>query len=275
MASWTPARLHAFKPVGRCIYCGNKDRRLGKEHVIPLGLGGRIILPNSSCIVEDSKDNPSCSDITREIERLCQRDMLGNLRMRLDMPTRNPKQRPDKINIGVGDGDGVAWTHKSTIEIPVLDFPRALFLPVFHPPRIITKDTDPDWLGDTWEYIDRDDLEAFHSKYNIWPELAHMHPLYFCRMIAKIAHAWTVGVEGIDGFEPLLLDFILGKTNVIRDYIGCLPELPPKTEAIRKHALTTDYYRIDDIEYVGSNVRLFSDLGAPEYVVIVGKRLPK
>ena len=34
--------------VGSCIYCGATDQ-LTDEHIIPLALGGRFVLPDSSC----------------------------------------------------------------------------------------------------------------------------------------------------------------------------------------------------------------------------------
>jgi hypothetical protein len=270
--SWTPSKLHVFDPVCQCVYCGNRERKLGKEHVVPFGLGGRIILPKSSCISPDPKNNPACSDITREIEQQCLRPMLGNLRIRLDMPTRNPDERPDFVQVNAGRGGGVNWQHERSLDIPIGDFPRALALPTLAPPRIITKDRDGDWGGDIWTHIVEKDLDDFHVKYDCWPEVARVHPLFFFRMIAKIAHAWTCGVEGAQNFRPLLTDLILGKTEVIRDFIGGEPTTPP-AEPGRSHSLRTDYYRIDGADYVGANVRLFNDFGAPEYIVIVGERL--
>jgi hypothetical protein len=270
--TWTQSKLHVFDPVGQCIYCGNRDRKLGKEHVVPFGLGGRIILPKASCISEDPKNDPACSDITREIEHHCQRPMLGNLRIRLDMPTRNPEERPDFVHVNVGRGDGDNWHHEKSLEIPIGDFPRALCLPTLAPPRVLTKDTAGDWNGSVWTHIVEEDLHDFHAKYGCWPEVAKVHPLFFFRMIAKIAHAWTSGVEGIQAFRPLLTDLILGKNEAIRDFIGGEPTTLP-AEPGRSHSLRTDYYKIDGVDYVGANVRLFSDFGAPEYIVIVGERL--
>ena len=38
-----------FTPVGRCIYCGGTksadDSPLTDEHIIPAGMGGRLVLP--------------------------------------------------------------------------------------------------------------------------------------------------------------------------------------------------------------------------------------
>jgi len=37
-----------FASQGACIYCGSSDD-LTDEHVVPYGLGGKMILPKSSC----------------------------------------------------------------------------------------------------------------------------------------------------------------------------------------------------------------------------------
>ena len=41
----TKQRLIVYQPVGRCIYCGSTEPPLGKEHIIPYGLGGPFIFP--------------------------------------------------------------------------------------------------------------------------------------------------------------------------------------------------------------------------------------
>gem|GEM_PF-1646012 len=56
----------SYRPVGRCIYCGSPEwsagqvRKLGDEHIIPEGLGGKLLLPEASC-----KD---CEGLTSKFE---------------------------------------------------------------------------------------------------------------------------------------------------------------------------------------------------------------
>jgi hypothetical protein len=41
----TPLENLRFQPVGTCIYCGisGKKSKLGKEHIIPLSMGGKLV----------------------------------------------------------------------------------------------------------------------------------------------------------------------------------------------------------------------------------------
>jgi hypothetical protein len=43
---------------------------------------------------------------------------------------------------------------------------------------------------------------------------------YFARVLAKIAHAYTVFFVGLDGFAPFLPDVILGKSEDVGRYVG-------------------------------------------------------
>jgi len=53
MASAThPAKFpypsKVYKPLDRCLYCAETEN-LSKEHIIPLGFGGELIVPRASC----------------------------------------------------------------------------------------------------------------------------------------------------------------------------------------------------------------------------------
>src|SRR5687767_2343716 len=63
--------------------------RFEKEHIIPFGLDGNLVLPNASC--------DQCSAITAKFEQTCLRTMLGPARIRLGLRTRRPKSRPKEL----------------------------------------------------------------------------------------------------------------------------------------------------------------------------------
>ncbi len=74
-----PSEKKVYSAIGRCIYCGAENVTLTDEHIIPFGLGGNWILPKSSC--------KACATITGQFEQFCLRSMLGNTRIRLNLPT--------------------------------------------------------------------------------------------------------------------------------------------------------------------------------------------
>jgi hypothetical protein len=80
-----------YAPVGRCIYCGSTKGPLGKEHIVPYGLGGTFILPRASC--------QRCSSITGQYEGWCLRVMFGVLRYQANIPTRRPNTRPTHVEL--------------------------------------------------------------------------------------------------------------------------------------------------------------------------------
>src|SRR6186713_2037472 len=98
MPSFMAAAAKTYPPVGKCIYCGTSKGKLSDEHIVPLGLGGKTILPEASCSV--------CADITSAIEGHCQGRMLGPLRIGLNYPTRHKKRRAKTppIQLEVVDG---------------------------------------------------------------------------------------------------------------------------------------------------------------------------
>jgi hypothetical protein len=42
----------------------------------------------------------------------------------------------------------------------------------------------------------------------------------FCRLLAKVGHAYLVATVGLGGYEPLLPEIILGRSNHLSHYVG-------------------------------------------------------
>lgn len=100
-----------YPKVDRCIYCGVDNFELTDEHIIPLGLGGNWILPKSSC--------RECATITGRVEQFCLRQMLGNIRLRLNFPTRRRKDRPNELPVEFLRSDGTT----GEVIVPVQEIP--------------------------------------------------------------------------------------------------------------------------------------------------------
>jgi HNH endonuclease len=111
-------RRKVFPPVGRCIYCGTSTGELTDEHIIPLALGGNMVLPQASC--------RDCAKITGQIEGFnleARRGIFGPLRLRLKLPTRHPKKRPENVEYDITDSGGKT----RTISVSAYDVPLAFF----------------------------------------------------------------------------------------------------------------------------------------------------
>src|SRR5271166_1618447 len=95
-----------FDPVNRCIYCGNTNvAGLTREHIVPIGLGGGLILPKASCC--------KCQDVIKAIETRCQRGQLLPYRRQFGL-VRHPKELPETTKVRV-DGED---RHVDPQEIP-------------------------------------------------------------------------------------------------------------------------------------------------------------
>jgi len=57
--------------IGECVYCGAKEN-LANEHIVPLALGGNLVLQNASC--------RSCAKITGKFEQRVLRGFMMDAR---------------------------------------------------------------------------------------------------------------------------------------------------------------------------------------------------
>ncbi len=263
------AELTVYQPVWRCIYCGIAPTRkgaLGKEHIIPQGLGGTLILPRASC--------RSCEDITKRFERECLRKMFREVRGHLNIPAkpRRPKQRPSEFRIGFtekGKEKARRW-----LDVPIEAHPFSFSLPGF-PAAGILEGRKRDHKA-TIEKIHTYLGQSFHQKMrHIGANAAFtLFPIgEFFQLLAKIGHAYAVAEIGLSHFSPLLVDLILGRDDHLGHHIGTETKNPGgNTTKLHTLALTSARDANGD-ELIVVNVRLFARLSAPPYHVVVGRPL--
>jgi hypothetical protein len=118
-----------FPPVGSCIYCRTKEGQMTDEDVIPFGLGGTLVLPKSSC--------KRCAKETARIERTIQRMMLGPFRIRLGLPTRRPKDRPQELELQILMDGKLIKKNVNVASFPLIYHTVSNYSPLIHliPPR--------------------------------------------------------------------------------------------------------------------------------------------
>ncbi|MGO9006746.1 MAG: hypothetical protein ACLQIQ_09280 [Beijerinckiaceae bacterium] len=253
-----------YKPVWYCIYCSDgivkqaTKRKLGKEHIIPHGLGGVAILPRSSC--------KKCEAITGKVETMCQHMMFGPVRIRLGLQTRNPDDRPTKLTLGFLHRNG----RLESRTIPASDYPLAIPGLKLPPPGILTGSEPHDrQVGEIFIRLPTDDHKRWLAEDGPAVRLASFNNHVFCQMLAKIAHSYAVAEWGFHSFEPLLLDLILGRSETASYWVGGdMTVSAPEPAGLHRLQLKREI--ISNIEYVIAYITLFCNLGMPEYRIVVG-----
>jgi hypothetical protein len=254
-----------FEAVNECIYCGSKNS-LSREHIVPYGLHGDLVLLKSSC--------PDCARITSEIERSVLKGTLGVLRTRHKFRSQKDKKRrkPSEITITKHSDFG-----DENIVVPLDDLPTSSWtLPLIGP------------AGLAWpvkfELLTKDDV----LKYQITEADAEIalrlaggkHPVSlpqvridlnkFYRFIAKIAHSYATAILGHGSFEPLLPAVIRGEIEMVRVFVGGNEEIDPPEDFLYELSVGTLTAHTGK-RYIAVKVRLFSHLGTPTYHAIVAE----
>lgn len=254
-----------FESVESCVYCGSLEE-LTDEHVIPLGLGGKIILPNSSC--------SECSTITSVFELTCLRKMYGPLRQLYSLPSRRKKLQPKKIPLKVKFTPTDEWQY---IPIEQSEYPFLITFPYFKMPELISNampsgrkgaKTDRLWIRGASAYENfKGHLQRVTEQlkvHSIMPEsTAYMEE--FCQLLAKIGHSYAIGKLGNNKFKYLLTNIILN-----REFSKC-PDVIGSLENDEKPSAELHEISLKIIEkFVVVRIRLLAKLGTPTYFVVAG-----
>jgi len=265
-----PWSSEKFAPVGRCIYTRDGEIHNGPftdEHIIPFGLlpkGGDWFLPESSC--------EACAGITKKSEDMCLRSTLGLFRAQLDLKTRRKKDRnkPRQVIFKRPDGSSeIKEMHHN-------DLPKYCIGFKWPAPGILR-----DQPSSTYEYdgeltigYPQGEVEKFiPDQHGI--HLGRIRMLDFARMLAKIAHSYAFAKCGIDTFQPMLLDLILGRTENAPYLVGGDASGSPPDQPEILHDIYPVGCRVEPsgAEYLLVAIRLFAFIGMPRYHVVVGKKL--
>jgi hypothetical protein len=247
-----------FDPVGRCIYCGTTHGVLTDEHIIPLGLGGKHILPKASC-------SETCNPITGRFEGVVQRTIYGDFRMRQKLPTRHKKDRPKLRTIQTADG---------AKQVPTDEFPAPMW--VYHfgicglllnaPPTL-------DVSNGTVSTMTEHRLESYIAEHK-WDARLKMtyQPNEFRRMILKAGYGFAVAVLGYDGFHRTSIPYIMKPGANLSYLVGQNTKIEPPV--IDGWHVPQIYFRkssVPTLMHVVAEIRLFGSLPTPTYHAVVGQ----
>ena len=245
--------------VNQCIYCGRKGVTLSDEHIISVAIGGKWILPKSSC--------KRCSKITGKLEGHCFRGTLIGFRAIHNITGRRPKEMPKELPLVIVKRDG----RVEIDNLPITKYPAFLLLPQLNEtPTILTNKTpDADKKIDVWGTVfNSDTLDNYR---NSQAGFVPINLGKWLRMLAKIAHSYAIAQLGVNGFKPLLTKLIRGHDNFPTHYIGCLGEaITAKEDFLHRLDLITLNDDKNAIKFIVVNLRLFANFGSPQYHIVVG-----
>lgn len=255
--------------IDRCIYCGAtpRDAELTDEHIVLFALGGTYVLAKATCT--------KCQEITKLTEERVLRHVntIGMARVRLDIRTRRPKQRKQPYRTRIERPESVG----ETVHIPPDQLPALVVLPRFELPGLLVgrEDTEEIPIAEWWGFsFDSDYDEKMKTLGGQFGKgsvgLGHLRLDELARMLAKIAHGAAVWLIGSGNFAPLLPDLIRKERNDLSVFVGGSPERPPPEPKHVKLAL--NWLDSPHGELLVAAVWLFPLLGAPVFLVVVGRR---
>lgn len=203
--------LVRYPPVGSCIYCGRTNpaplQRFTDEHVLPLGFGGTMVLPEASCM--------RCQRIiNKEIEAPILSGDWGYFREKYRLPSRGKSAR---THVTVRSVNG------RNIKIPVDDFPGIAPIWRLGTARLLSQ-TDqeqgrqPLIIGDS----KGDEDSACKIAYPEWGGTYSMRVRYdaFARLLAKIAYGFVVASQGTGWLRESITPIILGEAEDFSTHVG-------------------------------------------------------
>ncbi len=261
------AQNQVLGTIGKCIYCGVTDSPLSDEHILPLGLGGKWVLRRASC--------GQCQDITSQIELSVLRVTLLPVRAKADLPTRHRKRRPQEFPLTIEIGG-----REVTVNVPVDKYPALLTLPRFKLPAYV--DRRPYTKGIELDGLYHKVLGGRQCLLELGKELkadslsitvsysASEGGFHFARLLGKIAYGLAIAQFGESVIQnAYVLPAILGETDDIGKWVGCVGESSTKTKNL--HEIKT-FVQGGDIY---ARIRLFACIPgtSPEYLVVVGPYL--
>jgi hypothetical protein len=120
--------------------------------------------------------------------------------------------------------------------------------------------------------INRNEVRGLLAKYNqdVGLRLGRQNVHVWCRVLAKVAHAYTVAECGINSFKPYLLDIILERPVVSAfHWVGGDENIPAREPHL--HTTSLSSFPLRGKRVLGVRLRLFAYLGGPVYWIIVGE----
>lgn len=248
-----------YDPLRRCAYCGDDRPPLSDEHIIPFGIGGRLVLPNASC--------EACREITSGYETEFQNSTIGDLRTALRFPSRKGKGARRKSRVSLTTAEGTQIVRVAAPSAPIF-----LVLPLFEMPVLLT---DSEWTKEAKSLVTiinpgaTPALLREHGPFA--PTEISLNRRTFCLMLAKIAHSFSIahGVADIPNAKLLLPDFIRSGEVPAPYLVGGRYEVEDATDYL--HEIAFGKYIASGRQFMAARIRLFAPWRSPTYFVAVAE----
>jgi hypothetical protein len=209
--------------------------------------------------------------------------MFGPYRIRFDMPTRHPEQRPEKLPFQVVKRDGSVFITR----IDAKEHPGSITFPIYPEPGILVGrgdnvDLQIGLVSNVLDFPQVKALAEMHGGKGFTLGQADFNAM--ARLLAKTAYAYCfaefdgcIGEFGglLAGYRPLVLDLIAGDPNCCPTRcVGCVagnPVAQPEQGVAHRMAIS-DVKAHDQTDYLVVDIRLFAVLPSPVYRVAVAER---
>jgi len=253
--AWAGMGVIKYDRVGECIYCGGKWGKLTDEHIVPYGLGGNWILPESSC--------ERCAKITSQTEFEVLRKQLIQVRARLDLPSRK-SSLPIEMPLTVQLGD-----EAKTFFLPKAQHPTLAVFLLYPLPGVLGGNSPERGINVIGHQLYRvggppvkETVESLGSKKLTFTQKFVGNE--FERMLAKIAFGFAVAQLGLDAVRlSRLRATILGKEDDAGRWVGTGAYHPPASTMLHEVKL------FEGGGWLFAKVRLLASMRTPEYIVVI------
>jgi hypothetical protein len=154
------------------------------------------------------------------------------------------------------------------VVLPIKEAPPILFLTKLSPPGLLVgRPADVQDFRGVWvkwfspQLLPLQRLQSFATHV--------LDTFKFSQFLAKMAHGFAVDQLGQDGFTPLLRGIICAPVNSPNyEFVG--GKSHDALPSPNLHELELEIVRANALDYLVANIRLFANLGAPAYAVVVG-----
>ncbi len=258
-----------FRDIGQCIYCGDKTSPLSREHVLPKGLDGAnsprdfhdaLVLRNASC--------ESCRKNTQTLELEVLRNTLDTARQVLGI--KGKEQRGKRVTAHLESFDGTSEMR----ELDITDVPVGIVLPTFEKASIVESNTKKSVYsyGDIVIRIISKANPALVAKYRrVGGVGIQIEPARYAQMLAKIALGVAVARYGIDGFEPLVGNFVIGNKKEFGHWVGRADPQDVSFSSEDFHCIALKEKATSNGSFIFAYIQLFAEFSCPIHYVIVGR----